>query len=201
MDDRRPTPEEEAEWAARCEAVVARLRERWPKRPAIKELTTEVIAAAPDAELDDLVLEFVDTKKPSELTGTDDYAWLGLLPRGVQLMWCSIVVEGELNNGGFNQFFFNGTDALAPVAIAGFEAIGAKPFAAVVNEAIKTARKHAPEVARSWGQGSIDDFMGSYRDEIFKDLDDRFYALYEQVDVTGLRARWMRSHTAELTTG
>lgn len=200
MDDDQLTPEGEAELVARLEATVAELRARWPKRPPPEQLTTELIAATADDALDDLVLEFVDRKRPADFTG-EDYSWLNHLPIGVRLMWCSIAAEGELNNGGFNQFFFNGTDALAPGDIAGFEAIGAEPFAVLIKEAVVRAGENASEVARSWGQGSMDDFMGSYKEGIFKDLDDRLYALYDQVDPASLRVAWMRAHAAELNAG
>jgi uncharacterized protein DUF4375 len=195
--DHEPSPEFQA-WVPKLDKLSRELTEQ-QRPPAPNRLTPELIGATADDALDDLVLEFVDGRRPAD--GAEvDYGWLEALPAGVRMMWCSIAVEGELNNGGFNQFFFNGTDALAPWAIAGFEAVGAELFAVIIKEAILRAGEHASDVARSWGHGSLDDLMGSYKDAIFKDLDDRFYALYNRVDPASLRVAWMRAHASELNT-
>jgi hypothetical protein len=47
--------------------------------------------------------------------------------------WC----QSEVRNGGFHQFFSNTTGLLAPEALAGFLAIGARDWATILAEAME----------------------------------------------------------------
>jgi hypothetical protein len=154
-----------------------------------EKLTAELIAATPDSELHDLIVEFVDAKKPADWTG-DDYSWLGALPKGVQLMWALVVVEHEVGDGGINQLFMDGTDVLAETAADAFTAIGAYAYAELISEVMR--RAHQSKDGR--------DPIEGYGDEIFQGLIDRWVTLDEQIDLEALRVAWIRAHTTELVT-
>jgi hypothetical protein len=195
------SPEEEAETRRHWDEELQQIRSRLPwfvENPP-PELTQQMIDSTPDKRLGDLILAFVTARMPADADGRDN-SWLESLPRGLQLTFASLAVEGELSNGGFNQMFFNGTDSMAEAAIAAFRRYGAFEFAAVIEEALLRASELRPEILRSWRDGSMDDFMASYGDAIFDDLDQRLYALYETADPDPLRAEWIRAHSAELVT-
>jgi hypothetical protein len=196
------TPEDGAEGRRRFEEQLKQIRPQLPwfiENPP-SELTQEMIDSTPDNRLGDLILAFVTARMPAEWDGQDN-AWLESLPPSLQLTFASLAVEGELNNGGFNQMFFNGTDSMAEGAIAAFRSYGALEFADIIEQALLRASELGPEILQSWRGGSMDEFMASYTDAIFEDLDQTLYALYENGDPDPLRAEWIRAHSAELVTG
>src|SRR5258708_38471529 len=74
-----------------------------------------------------------------------DYDQLSFAERVFELIW---ELESEANIGGFHQYFWNSTCALAPYVVNALHALGAVPAAALVQAAL------------SWGgyvPGSDDD--------------------------------------------
>lgn len=56
------------------------------------------------------------------------------------------MVEGEVNNGGFNQFYFNSSGQLPTWA---FEIIGANKFAELVQKAVGPFQPTTQAISRS----------------------------------------------------
>ena len=106
------------------------------------------------------------------------------LPTHVQHLLAAHWCQSEINNGGFDQFFFNPTGILAPEAEAGFRAMGLSDVADLLVEALgrfgsrypreRDERVNAMNSIPSEGTRS---FLGAERR--FADLDDRFYDLLQ----------------------
>src|ERR1700679_2026989 len=58
------------------------------------------------------------------------------VPREFGLLYAAHFCQSEVCNGGFTQFFWNGTGVLAPEAVEGFVAIGQVNVADVVKGAM-----------------------------------------------------------------
>ena len=78
-----------------------------------------------------------------------------------QAMW---MLEADVQNGGFDQFFLNYGLEYAKTAISGFERIGAKDFAKLTEKAIGVFKNQSLEFKNK-------------RDPDFNDMDDEFYDL------------------------
>ena len=97
-----------------------------------------------------------------------------------QLLVCIWGVEADVNNGGFDQFFFNSYGGLGPAASAALRAIGASQMAEIVDEAI----------AR-FGPGGVPEDRDARQTRLlalteddgvsFDDLDRRFWAYPDDV--------------------
>ncbi|TMU50994.1 DMP19 family protein [Flagellimonas algicola] len=90
-------------------------------------------------------------------------------------MW---ILEGDVQNGGFDQFFSNNGLLYGQTALAGFERIGASDFANVTQKAIEIFKNQDKE-------------FDNKRNPDFNDLDDEFYDLD---DLDKLQIKYIRDN-------
>lgn len=100
-------------------------------------LTEPEIDAVPDAllvqRIVDSVLNFVGELSPNE----DDYNLVRQTPKSPQFFWAMRLLECEVNNGGFEQYFWNSSCTLADVALEGYQAIGAEQYTGLLRRALE----------------------------------------------------------------
>src|SRR5690349_5085117 len=98
-------------------------------------LTDRDVQDVPDEELIqkviDSVLNFVGELGPGE----DDYELVRQTPKLAQFLWAMRLMESEVNNGGFEQYFWNSSCTLADLALEGYEAIGAEKYVGLLKRA------------------------------------------------------------------
>jgi len=85
--------------------------------------------------------------------------------------WC----QSEVCNGGFHQFFWNGTGILAPEAVDSFRSIGMPLTAALVEQAMQWFGEPYPRQRRIRMQ-KLDPFPDKKQ---FRPLDDEFFHLWQ----------------------
>jgi len=92
-------------------------------------LTENTLGPVPDREIVqtviDAVLEYIGDLQPNE----DDYQLVRQIPKAAQYFWAMRLFESEVNNGGFEQYFWNSSSTLMDVALEGYGVIGAKEYA------------------------------------------------------------------------
>ena|SRR6478752_2004091 len=126
---------------------------------------------------DDFIIALSET-----LVSMSDAGFSGLSPqeRVFVVVW---ELEADLNNGGFNQYFFNShSDHVAAVPDA-LRAIGAPKTAAIVERAIETFPNGAPP-DRATRQELLEEIDAE--NGVFEGLDEEFLAYPH--DLTGLLA-------------
>jgi len=138
-------------------------------------LTESDLDAVPDAllvqKVIDSVLDYVGQLGPDE----DDYELVRQTPRLAQFFWAMRLLESEVNNGGFEQYFWNSSCTLADVALEGYEALGARKYI----EFLRRARELAGD--NSW-QARRRDFNNDWKTykkacpPALDTLDEEFYA-------------------------
>jgi hypothetical protein len=94
--------------------------EAWPN-PRFRELSPILLAGIPADELGDVILQHVHIQIQS---GADEADVVAKLPPGTRAIFTTFLVDAEVNNGGFNQFFYNPHGYLAGEALAGYELLG-----------------------------------------------------------------------------
>jgi hypothetical protein len=102
-------------------------------------------------------------------------------------------LEREVNNGGFNQYFFNSSGDFALETIGALKIIGSKTFLEIVQEAVdKFPGKIVPKDRgeRQKLLANIDENI-----ELWEELDNRFYE-YEE-DIYELMIRYIRKNINE----
>jgi hypothetical protein len=107
-------------------------------------------------------------------------------------------LEGEVNNGGFNQFYFNSSGQLADFAEDAFITVGAHKLADLVREANLTYDLVKNDLEK-YNDGTLESFSKSYEGNPLNDLDDKFYELAEVEPLSNLRIKYIRSNIEEFS--
>ena len=130
-------------------------------------------------------------------TPESQVAYVRTLTAGQRMVWGTFMVDGEVNNGGFNQFFWNSSSDYVEEASEGYRLIGAYEHLRLLDEAVERFEQHFETLRPFYERSTIEAFSESYREDLFRDLDGRFYEL----DSYGLIATYIRSHPAEFVGG
>src|ERR1051325_1040325 len=109
--------------------------EHWPD-PRFRDLTPDLLAAISADEVADAIAQHVALRMAD--SGKDRLAVVDALPPGTRAIYATWLVDNEVNQGGFNQYFHNSRGVLAGVALAGYELLGVEDYAAVMRSAIAT---------------------------------------------------------------
>lgn len=123
-------------------------------------------------------------------------SYVRTLSTGMRMVWGVFMVDGEVNNGGFNQFFWNSSCEYVNEARDGFRLIGAFEHARLVDEAVERFDQHAQTLRPYYERGTIEAFSESYKENTFTDLDDRYFEL----DSAPLQISYIRANPDEFTT-
>jgi HEAT repeat protein len=128
-----------------------------------------------------------------DLNGYQDRVWAALEKHGVgglneaqRHYYAVTIFNSEVNNGGLSQYFFNSSGNHWRDAIAGLEAMGSKERLAVLREAVAKFGKAGPSTNRDERMTQLSALTRA-DDELFSELDRRYYKCTEVIDVLTMR--------------
>ena len=98
----------------------------------------------------------------------------------------ALMYDGEVNNGGLSQYFFNSSGDYWRDALAGLEAMGFEERLAVLRQAIAKFGSDGPSPDRKRRQEQLAK-LERKNDALFDALDDRYYKSKEVIDVLAKR--------------
>jgi hypothetical protein len=158
--------------------------------PQYPVLTLEILRALPDEKLEGAILDHIRSKVGEDYE--HEYRIVTSLSKGFQMVYATSWVEGEVDNGGFNQYFWNPSGAFRIEALEGYKLIGATQHEQIMAEAIKVYAAIESKLKQQQEKGTLKAFSDSYKDNPLNKLDDQFYELKE--NVSALRVRFIREH-------
>ena len=91
---------------------------------------------------------------------------------------CAVELDGEVRNGGFNQYYYNSGGERAERAKNTFIKLGANQIADVVKRANEQYTASLDELHSVW-DGTMKGFAYGYKKKIFDAFDSEYYALME----------------------
>jgi hypothetical protein len=159
-------------------------------------LTPDLLRQLPDHDLPFVVMEYVlnqignDVERSSEI--------LAQQKPHLRALHGALLLDNEVQNGGFNQFFWNHSNQQVIHALDGLEFLGAADHAALLREAMNAAVNQRDQLLPYRLEGTARAFSGSYREGIFDELDKRYYALPQLGD---LIAHMIREHPERFCPG
>lgn len=106
-----------------------------------------------------------------------------------------VELDGEVRNGGFNQYYYNSAENRGRAADA-FGHIGASDLADLMKRANACFDANGERLAALWG-GTMKGFSASYREKFFDAFDSEYYALTEGGRVEALLAEFVRSRAED----
>jgi hypothetical protein len=158
--------------------------------PRFRNLTPGILAGVPADEVGDAVVHHVAWCLAAAGEEARETV-IRALPPGTQAIYTTYLVDLEVNNGGFNQFFFNRGDEFAGLALAGYELLGAEEYSAVMRAAIATRETERARMAPYYEANSLKAFSELCRHTALNEIDGRYYSLGDQI--TDVWARFVRS--------
>jgi hypothetical protein len=175
--------------------AIRRSFEEFEKRQRYSALDAATIAGIKDDDLEQAIVDFVLAKVGDNFER--EYEVVTALPIAIQDVFNTWVLENEVANGGFNQYFWNSSGQFAEEAVEGLKRIGAPKHSAL----LLTAMERLLANGDAWGKhrkiGTLEAFSESYDTSDLGDLDDAFYAAGE---LSPIRVSYIRTHPEQFTT-
>jgi hypothetical protein len=160
-----------------------------------RTLSDEVLRSIPDSELEAAVFEHA-LHRLTDHWDREAEVVRNFSP-GLRMLYTTWVLEAEVNNGGFNQYFWNQSGELAPDALASLRLVGAEAHASLLERAIAMHEREASTLRQFKERGTLEAFSESYDHTELNSLDDEFFKLNESL--SALRLAYIRAHAAEFT--
>lgn len=163
-------------------------------RPIYPVLTKEILDTIPDDDLVQVIFDNLSEKLP------DDYereyatvmSW-NPSRRAIFMIW---LLEAEVNNGGWNQFYYNSSGEYHPHLPEALRLVGANPFADLTERANAVYREENEKIT-AHHDGSIEGFSKSYEDNPLEPFDDEFYDLNDSLSLAEVQVKYIRMHEGE----
>jgi hypothetical protein len=114
------------------------------------------------------------------------------LPDPLRWIWAMFLLDADVCNGGFNQYFYNSSGLWVDDAIAGYRAMGMPEYASIVDRAAATAvgPKESETRRRAREARTLEAFSETYQHTSLGAFDKEYYALgdYQATTDTYIRA-------------
>lgn len=143
------------------------------ERPSLESVSKEELDRLDAEDREAAVIGWVGRHLHSS---TDALAAFAALPRGLQVYYLSFVVEAEVMNGGFNQFFWNASVQFAPFVEQVLMELGCPRAAGIFREAWAVAIEEGAGRPDD-GEWSLSDFSASYEETRLDQFDAPFCEL------------------------
>jgi hypothetical protein len=153
--------------------------DNWPDR-RFRELTSDLLRSISADDVGSAIVQHVAIRT-EEMSDEPRTAAIRELPPGTRAIYTTWLVDTEVNNGGFNQFFFNPSGKFAGLALAGYELLGAEEYAGVMRAAIATFESERETLARYYAAETLEAFSESYRHTSLGEIDQRYYSLGDHI--------------------
>jgi hypothetical protein len=149
-------------------------------RKIYSELNPDIIGNIPAEHLIQAIVDFIAIR-----IGKDwkhDVERVPPLGPGFSAVYFLSLLETEVNNGGFNQMFFNSGRQAVIHARKGAELAGLRKLSAIIDRALAIEESTREKAASARDTGTIEAFMATYEDADFEAVDDEYLALADGIE-------------------
>ena len=153
--------------------------DNWPDR-RYRELTPELLRSISADDVGNAIVQHVAILT-EDMEDEERAVAIHGLPQGTRAVYSTFIVDAQVNNGGFNQFFWNTPEAVGGMALAGYELMGAEEYAAIMRAAIATYEAEREVLHRYQEQNTLEAFGESYRHTTLGEVDQRYYSLGDHI--------------------
>ena len=123
---------------------------------------SKLLAIEDDVDFVGTVIDDIWAMPWPDEQGSDEYvAFFKSLPPEKRVIWSTWRLQGEVDNGGFGQYFTNiEDDCYIDEAIAGLTTLGASEHRTMFEQVIKYRDEHAEEIAKAKDWNEYAKIMG-----------------------------------------
>ena len=168
--------------------------EDFQNRPVYETLTSEIIDTISDENLEQAIIDNLWTKMRKDLA--DEYEKVSTFSKSRQAIFVTWRLEAEVNNGGFNQYYYNSSGQYADKTEEALKLLGANKFADLVKRANTVYKNENAKITKHL-DGSMEGFSKSYDDNPLNTFDSEFYDLYKIEDLFKIKVAYIRGHKSE----
>jgi hypothetical protein len=158
---------------------VAAALDAFSQRKIYTRLDPTVLRSIKDDDLEQAVIDYAISKLEGK--HEQEKTVLGSFSPGVRALYLSWVVEMEVNNGGFSQYYFNTGGESADEAVEAFEFFEATQHARLMREANGIRAQEAAAMAKYKDAGTLEALAESYEHTKLGSVDERFVNLTENL--------------------
>lgn len=97
-----------------------------------------------------------------------------------KVFYCVYWLEGEVNNGGFNQYFFNSAGDFAQETVVALRKIGAHYTADILLQSFSVFPKNSP-IRDRYKRQKVLLKIGEEKEEFLNELDEKFFAYTDPI--------------------
>jgi hypothetical protein len=166
-----------------------RTLDEFDRRQIYRSLDPSTLAGIPDDKLEQAVFDYAAAKLDGRYEREAQI--VAAMPPGVRALYLTWVVEAEVNNGGFNQYYWNTEDRFSDQAVEAFEFFVAMDYAKLMREANRVREAEKQRLAPLKDRDTLEAFSESYDETKLGPFDERFYKLGD--DLSALRISKMRA--------
>jgi hypothetical protein len=166
-------------------------------KPSIQTPLTEQII---DTTSDDMLLEVVYDNLFRKLSAAYDKEYEIVLSwnKSRQAIYMISQLQAEVNNGGYNQFYFNSSGQFAAALPEALKLVGATKFADLTERANNTFEKEKSKITEDQ-DGTVEGFSKSYENNPLNKFDGEFYKLNDVESLQKIQVDYIRKHKKEFT--
>ncbi|APU97063.1 hypothetical protein BV902_12490 [Sphingobacterium sp. B29] len=159
-------------------------------------LTEQII----DTTSDDMLLEVVYDNLFRKLSPAYDKEYEIVLSwnKSRQAIYMISRLEAEVNNGGYNQFYFNSSGQFAAALPEALKLVGATKFADLTERANSTFEKDKSKITEDQ-DGTVEGFSKSYENNPLNKFDEEFYKLNDVENLQKIQVDYVRKNKKEFT--
>ncbi|RKF38506.1 hypothetical protein BCY89_27195 [Sphingobacterium siyangense] len=159
-------------------------------------LTEQII----DTTSDNMLLEVVYDNLFRKLSPAYDKEYEIVLSwnKSRQAIYMISRLEAEVNNGGYNQFYFNSSGQFAAALPEALKLVGATKFADLTERANSTFEKEKSKITEAQ-DGTVEGFSKSYENNPLNKFDEEFYKLNDVKNLQKIQVDYIRKNKKEFT--
>jgi len=188
------TKKDEGKLSKETEEQIVNSVEAFKNRPIHRELTEQIINATSDHNLLQVVFDNLSDKQPTDYQ--KEYETVMSWNKSRQAIYMIWALEAEVNNGGYNQFYFNSSGQFYKHLSDALKLVGANKFAVLTKRANETFEKENPKITQHQ-DGTLEGFSKSYNDNSLNKFDDEFYDLYKTENLQQIQVDYIRKNKKE----
>ena len=176
------------------EEQLANSVEEFKNRKISKELTEQIIDTTADENLLQVVFDNLSEKQSIDYE--KEYETVMTWNKSRQAIYMIWALEAEVNNGGYNQFYFNSSGQFYKHLPDALKHVGANKFSDLTKRANDTFEKENPKITQHQ-DGTLEGFSKSYNDNPLNKFDEEFYDLYKTENLQQIQVDYIRKNKKE----
>lgn len=163
------------------------------ERPKYDKITREIVSKLSDKDLEWAAWEYFWFEVENSYNHNANAA-LAAMPPGFQVIYHLSVLNGEIANGGFNQYFFNGLNEQAEQQSESLNSVGAVDHLKIFQNAFAIYEKEQSdqELQRLYKERTLESFSKTYKRTSLDECDSEWYAM--EAELQNLIGRFIRQH-------